>query len=324
MTLFPRYWPRPGLLRNLPIEPRFFSVTPDTRLLAYCHWQPDPKGHPTLLLVHGLEGCSESHYMLGITRKAWAAGCNVVRLNQRTCGGTEPCTPTLYNNGLSSDLLAVARELADRDGVQALWLAGYSMGGNLVLRAAGEANDRLPILKGVIAVCPNLDPAACIAALEQPSNWIYHCYFLSRLKARLRRKARLFPGRYDLTGLDKIRTLREYDDRYTAPDGGYESAADYYERSGARHLLGNIHVPTLIITAQDDPFIPYSSFQIPALIQNPFIQLVAPAYGGHCGFIQRPRWDEDLYWAENRIVQAVTSPQAASYLAAVATSSSAD
>jgi len=313
MTLIPRYWPRPGLLYRLPCESRLFTVAPETSILGYCHWQPDAKQRPAMILVHGLEGCSDSHYMLGIARKAWQAGFNVIRLNQRNCGGTEHLSPTLYHSGLSADVRHVAEELCARDGIQAIWLAGYSMGGNLVLRAAGETGTLSETLKGVVAVCPNLDPAACVETLEERRNWMYQKYFLTSLKARLKRKARLFPGKFDLSPLAAIRTLREFDECYTAPDGGYQGAADYYERTGARHLLKSINVPTLILTAQDDPFIPYRSFETPGLQSNPWIHFVAPKHGGHCGFIQRSRPHEDRYWAENRVIDfALRPPQPSS------------
>jgi hypothetical protein len=243
--------------------------------------------------------------MRGIAGKAWRAGLNVVRLNQRNCGGTEHLTSTLYNSGLSGDVRAVVTELCTRDGIEAIWLGGYSMGGNLVLRAAGESGGLT--LKGVVAVCPNIDPAACTKALLQPRNWIYNRHFVASLRARMKRKADLFPSMYDTSGLKDIRTLREFDEAYTAPSGGYINADDYYERTGARHLLGAIGVPTLIITAQDDPFIPYPIFKIPAIRNNPWIRLVAPAHGGHCGFIQKPRPNEDWYWAENRVLEYITT-----------------
>jgi hypothetical protein len=307
MTLLPWFWPRRRALAHVPTEARVFEVAPSSQILGYCHWQPDPKRHPALILVHGLEGCSESHYMHGIAGKAWRAGFNVVRLNQRNCGGTEHLTPTLYNSGLSGDVCAVLSELSARDGIEAVWLGGYSMGGNLVLRAAGELGSSSPTLKGVVAVCPNIDPAACTEALLQPRNWIYNRHFVTSLRARMKRKAVLFPGLYDLSPLTGIRTLREFDEAYTAPSGGYASADDYYERSGARHVLGNIAVPTLIITAQNDPFIPYRIFQIPAIRHNSRIRLVAPSHGGHCGFIQAPRPNEDWYWAENSLLEFITA-----------------
>jgi predicted alpha/beta-fold hydrolase len=307
MTLYPRFMPRPGLLREVPIEARLFTVAPESLILGYCHWQHDRRNRPTVILVHGLEGCSESHYMRGIAGKAWQAGLNVVRLNQRNCGGTEHLTPTLYNNGMSGDIRAVLNELAAKDGLEAIWLGGYSMGGNLMLRAAGELGGAQPALKGVVAVCPNIDPATCTAALIEPGNWLYNRHFVRRLKARLTRKAALFPGKYDLSHLATIRTLLDFDEAYTAPAGGYRSAADYYEQTGARHVLGVIAVPTLIITAQDDPFIPYWIFDVPALQKNPHIRLAAPTHGGHCGFIQQRMPGEDRYWAENRLLDFVTA-----------------
>jgi uncharacterized protein len=310
MTIAPRWWPRRGLLRGIPCESRLFSVGTGSRILGYCHWQTHPARHPTLLLVHGLEGCSESRYMHGIATKAWEAGFNTIRINQRNCGGTEHETPTLYHSGLTGDLLAVATELADKDKLERLWFAGYSMGGNLVLRMAGEVQASLGALKGVMAVCPNIDPAACVAELEKRSNWFYHRHFLTSMRARLRRKATLFPGRFDITGLSSIRSLRAFDDAYTAPDGGFLNAADYYERVGARHVLQQIAVPTLILTAQDDPFIPYRIFDIPAIHSHSDIHFIAAQHGGHCGFVQRTRSEEDVFWAENRLIEFMRAREA--------------
>ena len=302
MTLVPAYWRRTQALAGVPQESRLFTVAPDTQLQGFCHWQSDRKMSPTAILVHGLEGSSESHYMQGIAGKAYRAGCNVIRMNQRTCGNTEHLTPTLYNSGLSGDYRTIIHELASVDGLGRICLIGYSMGGNLVLKAAGELARSQPALAGVLAVCPNIDPTQCVTALEEPRNWLYHRHFLVRLKSRLVRKARLWPGKWDLTGMNRITRISDFDDRYTAPDGGYRSSADYYDRAGARHVLGSIDVPALIITAQDDPFIPYPMFTIPLIQHHPKIHLVAPRHGGHCGFFQWSRKGEDPYWAENRVV----------------------
>lgn len=306
MTLFPRYWPREDLLSAVPAVSRLFPVTPESRLLGICHWQAKPRHAPTLILVHGLEGCSESHYMRGIAAKAWRRGLNVIRLNQRNCGSTEHLTPTLYHSGLSQDIRAVVSELAEQDGLSTIYAAGYSMGGNLVLKMAGEVGHSIPALAGVIGVCPNIEPAACVEALLQPQNWLYHRHFLVSLKARLRRKARLFPGKFDLGPLTRIRTMREFDDVYTAPDGGFASADDYYTCVAAARVLESVAVPTLIITAQDDPFIPFAIFQREVVRTHPHLRLWAPLHGGHCAFVQRAWNGEDRYWAENRIVEWVT------------------
>lgn len=305
MTMVARLWPRQGLPRRIPTATRLFKVAPENHLLAYCHWQQKPTQQCTLVLVHGLEGCSESHYMLGLAAKVWQAGLNVVRLNQRNCGGSEHLATTLYHNGMSGDFKAVLEDLHLRDGLQAIWILGYSMGGNLALKMAGEVGGLQPALKGVLAVCPNIDPAACVAALERPENRFYQRYFLKRLKVKLRRKAELFPGKFDTRPLARIRTLRAFDSHYTAPDGGYQNVEEYYERSGARHVIENIQVPTLILTAQDDPFIPFDIFQTSALRNHPWIRLWAPRYGGHCGFFQRRTQGEDHYWAENRLLELI-------------------
>lgn len=302
MTLVPRYVPRDTSLTGLPQESRLFTVAPHVQLLGACHWQNDRRSAPTVILVHGLEGSCDSRYVRGIAEKAYRAGFNVIRMNQRTCGGTEHLSPTLYNSGLSSDYRAIVTELARQDGLTRLWLAGYSMGGNLVLKAAGELGHSLPELAGVAAVCPNINPTVCAQALEEPRNWIYHRHFVARLKDRLRRKAALLPGKWDLSLLDQIRTISEFDDAYTAHDGGYRDGADYYDRAGARHVVNAIAVPTLIITAQDDPFIPYSMFTSSTIRHNSNIRVVAPRHGGHCGFFHWSRNGEDPYWAENRIV----------------------
>ena len=303
-TLVARFRQRPHLLGDVPEEERLFRVDPESQIKGVCSWQPDRQA-PGLVLMHGLEGCHDSQYMRGIAHKAWHAGLNVTRLNQRNCAGTEHLTTTLYNAGLSRDVQAVVEELAGKDGIEALWVAGYSMGGNLVLKMAGEAGDTCPGLRGVAVVCPNVHPAACVAALEQRCNWIYHQYFVRKLKARLKHKAKLFPGKWDLSLLNNVRTLSQFDDAYTAPDGCYRNAADYYERAGARHVLQDIRVPTLLITSQDDPFVPFASFDVPRIRRNPCIQLITPANGGHCGFLQRARANEDEHWAENRIVEFI-------------------
>ena len=306
MTLVPRYWSRGHLLAGIPAERRLFRTTPDTQLVGFCHWQPDRTSTQTILLLHGLEGCCDSHYIHGIAAKAYAAGLNVVRMNQRTCGGTEHLTPTLYNSGLSTDYRSVVHELAETDRLDRIWLVGYSMGGNLVLKAAGEMGRNHPALAGTVVVCPNIDPTLCVMELERPENWLYHRHFLTQLKARLRRKAALVPGKWDLRGLERINRISEFDDRYTAPDGGYRDSADYYDRSGARHVLDHVAVPTTIITSQDDPFIPYSMFVTPVIQQHAYIRLIAPTHGGHCGFFQTRRTQEDRYWVENRIIEIVT------------------
>jgi predicted alpha/beta-fold hydrolase len=302
MTLAATLWPRPT--SRLPAaEDRLFEVEPGTRLLAKSHWQAHPRESATLVLVHGLEGSSDSAYMRGLAEKAFVSGFNVLRINQRTCGGTEALTPTLYGSGLSGDYRAILKELIENDQLPAVFFAGYSMGGNLVLKMAGELHTAAPPqLRGVCAVCPTMDLAACVDAISAPSNALYHGHFVRGLKARMRRKARLFPDRFPLNGLARLRTLREFDDAITAPHFGYRDAADYYFRASACRVVQRIATPALILTAQDDPVVPFSLFDGPEIHGNRRITLLAPEQGGHCAFLSRwSGWER--FWAEARVVE---------------------
>lgn len=302
MTIAAAFW-----RRNFPHLPpgveRLFQVEAGTKLLGHCHWQAEPKEHPTVVVVHGLEGSSDSGYMLGIAEKAYQAGFNALRLNQRNCGGSERLTATLYNSGLSGDYRAVLSELITRDGLPKIFLCGYSMGGNLVLKMAGELGDSAPRqLLGVAAVCPSLDLAICADALDLPTNFIYRRHFVRGLKRRYLRKVRQLPDRYSLAGLPRIRSVRQFDDAITAPRSGYRDAVDYYDRASALRVTGKIRVPTLIIIAEDDPVVPAKSFSDPAITENPNIKVVTSAHGGHCAFVSDAD-GPDRFWAEGRVVE---------------------
>jgi uncharacterized protein len=304
MTLAGALWPRrtPGLPAA---QDRLFEVQPGTRLLAKCHWQATPRNCPTLVLVHGLEGSSESSYMRGVAEKAWRSGFNVLRMNQRNCGGSEHLTPTIYNSGLSGDYRAVLAELIEQEALRNICLVGYSMGGNLVLKMAGELGETAPAeLAGVCGICPTVDLAACVEAIERPGNRVYHRHFVRLLKARMRRKAKLFPGRFNISRLDRVRTIREFDDAITAPHSGYRDAADYYEHASAVRVASQISVPALILTAKDDPIVPFGSMDVPTIARNPWVRFIAPDQGGHCSFISRwAGWER--YWAEACVVEFV-------------------
>jgi uncharacterized protein len=296
-TLVSAFLPRrfPRLLHSVTRE---FETEPGTRIRGECHWQPHPKERPTLAIVHGLEGSAESGYMRGLAEKAFAAGWNAIRLNQRNCGGTESLTPTLYNSGLSGDYRAVLTELIERDSLPDIFFAGYSMGGNLVLKMAGELGQAAPHqLSGVAGVCPCIDLALCADALARPQNFLYQQHFVRNLSRRMRRKARLSPGKFDLSALPGVRSVREFDDAITARYCGFRDADDYYERSSALRVASEIRVPTLIVTAQDDPFVPFDTFSAPALKNNSNIRVIAPEHGGHCAFISAEA-GRGRFWAE--------------------------
>ncbi|MEX2273252.1 MAG: alpha/beta fold hydrolase [Vicinamibacterales bacterium] len=298
-------WARPRRLASLPRpELRQFTTAEDTSVVAACHWQADRARRTTLLLLHGLEGSSDAHYMRGIADKAWRAGLNVVRLNQRNCGGTEHLTPGLYHSGLTADPRAVLQELIDVDGLTSIVLAGYSMGGNVLLRLAGErGEDAPPQLKGVAAVSPVVDLAACVEALERPGNRLYEWNFVRNLRARMLRKAKAFPAVFDLAPLATVRSIRAFDDTYTAPHHGFGDAANYYYQASALRVIDRIRIPALIIAAADDPFVPASIFETPALRDNPNIHVEILPHGGHCAFLSKRCEGHDGYWAESAIVE---------------------
>lgn len=294
-----------------PAEARLFQVDAESQLLGHCHWQPGKrKDAPVLVIVHGLEGSSDSNYVHGIAEKAFPRGFHVVRLNQRNCGGTEALTPTLYNSGMSGDYRRVLEELSGGGGFERIFFAGYSMGGNLVTKMAGEFGAAVPpALRGVCVVCPALDLAACADALERTGNYFYQRHFVSGLMARYARKQQMFPERYKLNGLGSVRTVREFDDVITAPQFGYRDAQDYYDHVGAKRVAVQVRVPLLMIAAQDDPFVPYASFLAAKISENPAIRFMAPERGGHCGFISRHAGAE-RFWAEQRIVDFCESLRA--------------
>ena len=306
-TLFA--WARRRQFPTLPApEARYIDVATDARVLAHCHFHPARASRPALILLHGLEGSSYAHYMRGMAEKAWAAGWNVVRLNQRNCGGTEHLSRGLYHSGLTHDARVVMQHLIEQDGIRQVAIAGYSLGGNLALRLAGEAGTTPPAeLIAVCAVSPTMDLARCVDALERRSNRIYEWNFLRNLKARMQRKAAAFPDDYDLAPLARVRTIREFDEAYTAPHHGFAGAADYYYRASALRLIDQISVPTLILTATNDPFVPPDAFRDPAVAGNPHITTVMTADGGHCAFVERATPDYDGYWAEREVVRFVSA-----------------
>src|ERR1700676_1773313 len=302
MTIAAAYWPRRFALPKA--EERLFRVAEDSQLLGHCHWQEGKlRDVPVIAIVHGLEGSSESNYVLGIAEKAYQRGFHVVRLNQRNCGGTEKLTPTLYNSAMSGDYRAVFEELARIDGFEKIFFAGYSMGGNLVTKMAGEYGDDPPLaLQGVSSVCPALDLSACADALERKDNYLYQRHFVQGLMARYARKAKMFPDRYSHNGFGPVRTVREFDDAITAPCFGFRDAEEYYEAAGAKKVVGQVRVPMLLITAEDDPFVPYVAFLMARVEHNPSIRFLAPRHGGHCAFIS-DKSGAERFWAEQRIVE---------------------
>lgn len=302
-TILGNYLPRPAFPCASVSESVEVDPLDGSRVMCFCDWQPEQvlSDRLTVILVHGLEGSSESRYIKGIAARAWAAGYNVIRMNMRNCGDTDELTPTLYHSGLSSDVAAVMRHYAGRFGLQRVALVGYSMGGNLVLKLAGEWGREAPLC-AVATVCPAIDLAAGSDALHEPTNRMYEWHFLRGLMRRYRRKAALFPQIYASRTIGRIRSLREFDNAIVAPFCGFRDADDYYYRAASARVVSRIVVPTLIIHSEDDPFVRLLPETRAALLANPNILLVETQHGGHCAYLSRDHGD-DIHWAEANVIR---------------------
>ena len=284
-----------------------------SQVLCHCHWQPETvrRERLTVILVHGLEGSSQSQYIVGNANRMFAAGLNVVRMNMRNCGGTESLTPTLYHSGLSCDVKCVMEYAIRLYGLERMALVGYSMGGNLVLKLAGELGDSQPKLRGVVGVSPALDLGPSADALHLPENRLYERRFRKALLKRFRRKVRLFPRCFDPRQADGVESLRDFDERITALYSGFASATDYYYRAAAARVIEKIAVPTLVLHALDDPFIRVTEESDAKLRANPNVTYVETEHGGHCAFLESPDKSSgyDGYWAEDLLLRFLLSQE---------------
>jgi predicted alpha/beta-fold hydrolase len=311
-TIIGNFLPRPDHLP--PATAELVEVSPahgtqiSSQILCECHWQPLPNraSCPTAIILHGLEGSSRSQYVIGNANKLWNAGCNIIRMNMRNCGvpghDMTSLTPTLYHSGMSSDVEHVLRFFLEREHLTAVALIGYSMGGNLMLKLAGDLGPDTPSeLKCVIGVSPAVDLSVSADALHEWQNRLYERKFLRALLKRFRRKATIFPRAFDPQRAVGVNSLRAFDDRITALYSGFQSASDYYHRAAAARVLDRIAIPTLILHACDDPFIRFTPETRATMLANPNITLIETAHGGHCAFLAQPEPsnDNDGYWAEH-------------------------
>jgi predicted alpha/beta-fold hydrolase len=283
-----------------------------SQVLCECHWQPPSARatRPTAILLHGLEGSSHSQYVIGNANKLWLAGCNVIRMNMRNCGGRNyqmvALTPSLYHSGLSADVDHVMRFFLAAEGLQSFALIGYSMGANIMLKLAGELGSAAPPqLHSVVGVSPAIDLAESADALHVGFNRFYERRFLRCLLKRFRRKVMLFPQAFDPERAAGVASIRLFDDRITALYAGFSSADDYYHRASSARVLDRIAVPTLLLHACDDPFIRFTAETRAKITANLNITLLETAHGGHCAFLATPTRDSDGYWAEHTALQFV-------------------
>jgi hypothetical protein len=280
LTILGNFWPRGYDFAPFPEERRLVHTEPDTQVLVITQ---RPVGVPVgqVVLLHGLEGSAESGYNRSMAWQALNAGFVAHRFHMRTCGGTENLCKTLYHAGLTSDLRAFLKQLRAENAGLPVFLIGFSLGGNVALKFAGEEGET-ELIHGVCAISAPIDLAASARRLGQADNRLYERRFLSRMKQRL-----LATGRYTQADLAGCETLWDIDDRVTAPSFGFGGAANYYGTQSAQNFLGAIRVPALLIQAKDDTFIPFEIFGHPAIAANKNLTLIATEHGGHLGFISK-------------------------------------
>ncbi len=285
-----------------------------TQILCHCHWQPAEvrRSRLTVVLVHGLEGSSGSRYIIGNTPRALAAACNVVRMNMRSCGGTDHLSPTIYHSGRSGDVARLLDRILNEHQLESVALAGYSMGGNLILKLLGEYGQAPPTqLKAVAGISPLMDLTPSSAALHEPANRIYEWHFLRNMRRRLRHKAQLFPRLYQPVLGIPLRSLREFDQHIVARFGNFRDADDYYTTVASSRYASTFRVPTLILHSLDDPFIRMLHSTRAALAANAHVTFIETRRGGHCAFLTDPDpaanratrvSPQDGYWAEHLLL----------------------
>jgi len=299
-TILAHYWKRPDPQAASPVERRLFRTEHDVQVLVLSQrpvWDRLQPVSGEIVMVHGLEGSGDAGYMRSLSAAALNAGFAAHRFHMRTCGGTERLCNTLYHAGLTSDLHEVLRQMRS-EGRGPSFLVGFSLGGNVVLKLAGELGDAAPeLIRGVCAVSTPLDLAACAHRIGQPDNRLYEARFVRRMRNRL-----CATGRYRRDQFDGLQSIVELDDRFTAPSFGFGNAANYYRTQSSLNYLEHIRVPALLIQSRDDTFIPFDIFDSPELRANPRIQLLVTEQGGHLGFLgQRPH----RFWLDEAIMNWV-------------------
>ena len=289
LTVAGNFWPRRLDTERYPVESKLFETEPGVQVLVQSQ-RPPGKPHGDIVLVHGLEGSGESGYMRSLSQAGLEAGFAMHRFHMRTCGGTAHLCPTLYHAGLTSDLLAFLKSFD-----QPAYLVGFSLGGNVTLKLSGElGEDAGRFIAGTCAVSVPIDLAAGVKRLHRLDNLYYERRFLRRMCGRL-----IATGRYRKSDFRGIRSIFEIDDKITAPSFGFQGAAHYYATQSSNQFLHRIRVPTLVVQAQDDTFVPFEIFRIPVFDSNRHVTLLAPERGGHLGFISR---DKPRFWVDEQIM----------------------
>jgi uncharacterized protein len=292
LTIAGNFWRRSIDPVRFPAVRTDYRIDGRTAVVAFEH-QPAAAPLGQIVLLHGLEGSADAGYIASFAQDSLERDFGVHRLNMRTCGDTEPLCETMYHSGLTSDTREVIGRISRRR-LGPVFLVGFSLGGNVALKLAGELVNT-DLLAGVVAVSTPIELAESVRAIDKPANVLYARRFLDRLRARVRRMSEIAPHLYNTVGLEEVKTIWEFDDRFTAPLFGFGTASNYYQTQSAARFLHAIRVPALIITAKDDPLVPFEMYERPVFETNFALQLIATEHGGHLGFLSCA---EPRFWVD--------------------------
>jgi len=259
------------------------------------------KSEKLVIISHGLEGSTDRAYIKGMVKAFNAHGWDALAWNYRGCSGVPNLKLRTYHSGATDDLETVILHALSHDLYVELCLVGFSMGGNINLKYIGEIGNSIPgQIKSAIAFSVPCDLKSSAEKLAQFSNRIYIRRFLGFLHEKIQLKMELFPDEINDDGFNRIKTFKEFDDRYTAPIHGFEDAEDYWRKCSSKQFLDNIRIPTLIINSRNDPFLTHSCNPIEQAQSNPNLFLEIPEFGGHVGFIALN--SNGIYWSESKAV----------------------
>ena len=245
-------------------------------------------GRKLAILTHGLEGSTRSKYISALGRHLLARGVNVLAWNFRGCSGEPNRIPAWYHSGKSEDLRSVIQHVESSENYDDIFLVGFSVGGNVTLKYLGEGSVSSRIAKAVTISVP-IDLGSAAEVLAWPKNKVYLKWFLSHLKNKVTAKHPLFPSELVVEGLNTIKNFREFDARFTAPLNGFLSADEYWTKASCKPYLRNIKVPTLLLTARDDPFLSSQCYPEKEAEESDYLTLEITQFGGHLGFLPKKR-----------------------------------
>ena len=283
-------------------EEHFVDLGDGSRVRLICAWQSP--GVPTLVVLHGTGGSSASTYMQGLSHKAHREGWNAVLVNLYNTNPELP-RPKIFHSGSSREVGELLQKLSMNHQVEEFFLAGVSMGANILLKLMGEWGSDSPLdVRAAGVISPLVDLTTAWKALERPSNFLFQHHFVKNFKKRIQRNRSDLSPFVDVEALMRIKTLRQFDQLFTAPLAGFRDAFDYYEKASALPCLKDIRIPTLLIHSHDDPLLSGAPLTLPETRSNSSLLMKLTRQGGHVGFLERTPSGEDIdrFWAENRLI----------------------